>query len=429
MTLWDLLYGAGLPVYAPAIAWKRLRHGKYRQSLPAMLGKRLPNPGLPPHRERCWLHSVSVGETVAAGAVFRELRAQRPDWEFLSSTTTETGQQQALQSLKEAQWHTYAPADFSPVVRKFLNAWRPTLYLVLETELWPNLLGECGRRGLPAYLVNGKLSERSAARYEKARVLFAPMLRAFRLCLMQNQEYAERMARILRDDSRIHVTGNVKFDALPDPLPLEERELLREAWDIGSRDVLLIAGSTHEGEEELLAQCYTQLREEGLPLRMMIAPRHPERFDAVAALLEKHFPGRVQRLSNGAVPPELVGRSAVLLLDQMRVLARYFGAADLAAVGGSWKPVGGHNLLEAAIHGIPVLCGPHLHNQPELRRILEDAGADLIREERAVAETLRGLLGNPELREDLGQKSRAAALANKGAAKRTVELILAQDAD
>lgn len=418
ISLWDVLYTASLPVVAPVIAYKRIRHGKYRDSLPAMLGRRLPVAGPEDKAFRMWLHSVSVGETVAAGALYADFRRHNITWKFLSTTTTETGQAQALKSLGTAEAHAYAPADFTPIVRRFINAYRPSALVLLETELWPNMLVQCRRAGIPAFLANGKLSANSAARYTTFSPMFRPALKSIRLFLMQTQEYAERMARVMGTDHGIHVTGNIKFDALPKRLSQRERSVMRQAWRVEDDELVLIAGSTHHGEEILIAEAFRSLLAKGHKVRLLVAPRHPERFNEVGSILRNMFP-EVHNLSTD----EAQEGKPVLFLDKMHYLSRTYGAADIALVGGSWVNVGGHNLLEASTHGLPVLHGPHMQNQGEILRLLHSAGGCVRTTEQSLERELELLVTNHDRRKEMGEKGEEAAESNRGAAARTVDLI------
>ena len=422
MNFYDAAYLASLPVLAPAIAYKRFKHGKYKDSLPGMLGKRLPPRPLDPAQvERCWLHSVSVGETIAAGSIFREIERRRLGWEFLATTTTETGQAQALQTLAGANTFAFAPADFSWVVRRFHEVYRPSLYCFFETEIWPNNLAECGRRGLPVYMINGKMSDRSSRRYAKFANVFRGPLSNVRRFFVQTESDAERIARVVGTETRITVTGNVKFDALPDPLSGRERSEIRRAWGFSENQVALIAGSTHPGEEEIVLRAFRSVRDAEPKARLVIAPRHPERFEEVAELLMARG-WDFHRTSEGPWPGE--GSPTVVLLDQMRVLAKSYGAAEVALVAGSWAPIGGHNLLEAAIHGIPVVRGPNMFNQREIVRVLgPEQGAPQV-SEHSLAKVLLSLVRDPEKRQRMGERAAAAARSSKGAAHKTVDLLL-----
>ncbi len=416
----DLAYLAASPAFLAPMVWKRWRHGKYRRSLPGMFGANLPEPPLA-EGPRVWLHSVSVGETIAAGAVFRVLREHRPEWDYLSTTTTETGQDQAKRSLSEAQYHDFAPIDFSWKVRRFLHAYRPSAYLFFETEIWPNILRECGRRRMPAFLVNGKLSERSARGYAKIGFALRGPLSNVRAFLMQTEPDAERLARVIGRERAILVTGNVKFDNLPAPLSGDERVAMRAQFGIAADELLLMAGSTHPGEEKAVYTAFAALRNGAAPgARLVIAPRHPERFDDVARELEK-LGATVHRMSSGDAPRS---GKPVVLLDKMGVLGRSFGAADIALVGGAWNPIGGHNLLEPAAHGVPVVHGPHMHAQREIMRIARAHDATIEADEASLADALGQLANSESRRAELGERGREAARQNAGAAHRSVDLIL-----
>ena len=425
MNTFDVAYLAALPAVAPVVAYKWLRYGKYHESLPGMLGLRLPNPPLPAAAShRCWLHSVSVGETIAAGAVYRELRRRNLGWEFLCTTTTETGQAQARRTMEGAERFSFAPADFSWTVRAFHRAYAPSMYLFFETEIWPNILGEARRRRLPTFLVNGKLSARSGRRYARASAIFRPLLSGVRRFFMQTEQDAERLERILGGRERIEVTGNVKFDALPNPLTEAERAAFRASWGAGPDRLVVLAGSTHPGEEEVVWKAFEALRAKVPEAMLVLAPRHPERFDAVAAWLTERA-GAVHRASAGDVAPSGEAPGAVLL-DKMGVLARAFGACEIALVGGSWAPIGGHNLLEAGIHGVPVLRGPHMHAQPDIVRVLGPKQGALEVPAEALADELTRLAGDPERRRRLGEKAAVASASNRGAARRVVDRLLAE---
>jgi len=413
VNVYDAIYLTAVTALLPVLAHEHLRHGKYRESIPGMFGARLPRPPLPEigaGRERVWMHSVSVGETIGAGAVFRLLRARHPDWEFVSTTTTETGHAESRRALREANHHDYAPFDFSWTVRRFLDAYRPTVYLFFESELWPNRLLECARRGARIFLLNGSLSAKSARRYRLVRCISQRPMSRVRAFLMQSPEHAERIRCIAGTGRDIHVTGNVKFDSLPEPLSPAERSALRRGWGIDDRAFVVMAGSTHPGEEQLVHAAFERLRARMPEARLIIAPRNPERFAAVAGEFALH------RLSCGPS-----GGAPALLLDQMGVLARGYGAADLALVGGAWNPIGGHNLLEPAAHAVPVIHGPGMHKQPDIHRIMRDATLEV--SEDGLADEMLALALAPERRAALGRRRREAARQNQGAAARTVETL------
>jgi 3-deoxy-D-manno-octulosonic-acid transferase len=420
----DLAYLTAAAAISPVLAYKRLALGKYRESVPGMLGRNLPARPLaavaPPAR-RVWMHAVSVGESIAAGGIHRELRRRRPAWEHLVTTVTETGQAQARRSLEGADHFSYAPFDFTWTVEAFHRAYQPTVYLLFETEIWPNNLAYCRNHDIPVFIINGKLSERSGRRYARLHRLFRPALSGVRRFFMQTQADAERMARVLGSDDRLEVTGNVKFDALPAPLAPAERADARARWGIAPDAFTLVVGSTHPGEEEILLDAFDELRRAEPGARMILAPRHPERFGKVADLLVRRgLP--VLRTSTGESPAP--GETPVVLIDQMGVLGRMFGVGDIALLGGSWVPIGGHNLLEPAVHGIPVLRGPHMHAQKEIVRVLgPDRGGPMVEAGSLASELLR-LCRDPRERHRLGGLAAEAALSNRGSAARVVDGIL-----
>jgi 3-deoxy-D-manno-octulosonic-acid transferase len=424
MTPYDLGYYSIAPLFLANAYYKRWRYGKYRQSLPGMFGANRPNPPLEKFNHRVWLHSVSVGETVAAGALFKPLREQKPKWEYLSTTTTETGQDQAKKSLKEANYFDFAPADLSWNVRNFLNAYQPSIYLFFETEVWPNLLTQCGQRHMPVFMVNGKLSEKSLKGYSLARPLLRKALSQVTAFLMQTEDDAARMKELVGPEAQIYVTGNVKFDHRPPPLTPEERDEIRLSFGVDQKETLLfLAGSTHPGEEKDLYEAFLQYKEKGGPLaRLVIAPRHPERFESVKEELEK-LGAKVHRATDGNLGAE---SDAVVILNKMGVLARYFGAADIALVGGAWNPIGGHNLLEASSDGIPVLHGPHMHAQKEIMRIMKEHRASKTVSIPDLGEELFHLASSPADRHALGEKGRTAVEQNLGAAEKSLEIIFSK---
>ncbi len=419
MNHFDLAYLAATPAFLANAYYRRWRQGKYRRSLPGMFGGNLPSRPLPDDVPRVWMHSVSVGESVAAGAVFRVLRERHPDWEVVSTTTTETGQDQARRSLADATHHDFAPVDFSWTVGRFLDRYRPSMYFFFETEIWPNMLLECGRRGIPVFLVNGKLSDGSAAAYRRIRWLLRAPLDQVSGFLMQTRADARRLRGFHRGSAPVEVIGNVKFDALPAVLSEEERRDWRRRLGLAETDFVVVAGSTHPGEEKIVYTAMRKVRGVVPGARVVIAPRHPERFDLAAEELRKAG-ASVHRASTGEPAPE---GSDVLLFDRMGELGRLYGTGDVALVGGAWAPIGGHNLLEPAIHGVPVIHGPHMHEQKEIMRLVRRDRATLEVEEGLLDEAILRFAVSEDARRELGGRGRRVAEANKGAAHRAMDRI------
>lgn len=420
----DLAYLTASPFVAASMYRKYKKTGKYADSAPGMLARNIPSHRLP-KKTRCWMHSVSVGESVAASAFYKRLKVERPKWEYLATTTTETGQEQARKSLEGADYFAYAPFDYRPFLEKFHRYYRPSLYCFFETEIWPNHLLYLKKRKIPTFLINGKLSGKSARRYAQFGFLFKPVLSGVTRFFMQSERDAERMERIIGSSKRIEVVGNIKFDALPEPMKKDEKQQLRKSWSIQDDEFLIFAGSTHQGEEDSIIEAFLQARKEVPNLRLAIAPRHPERFDRVADTIME-YDLTVTRTSKQGVGTHIknLDDQPVILLDQMGVLARYFGAGDLALVGGSWNPVGGHNLLEPAIHGIPVIRGPHMESQPEIVRVLSPKKGGLNIPEHRLGKAFIELAQNPERCKVIGKKAKRAAESSKGSAKRVVDLML-----
>ncbi len=419
MNQYDLAYLLAAPFFLSNAYYKRWKYGKYKESLPGMFGANYPEKPLKPCEHRVWLHSVSVGESVAASAVYREISSRFSDWEFLATTGTETGQAHARKVMKGVQHFDYIPVDFSWQVRKFLEAYNPSLYLFFETEIWPNILLQNKVHKIPSFLVNGKLSEKSSRGYSYARPLLKKPLNSLKAILAQTDQDAERFESLCGKKTKIYVTGNVKFDGLPDPLRLEDRKSIRDEYQVKEDEILVVAGSTHPGEEKIILEAFNKAQKYVEKLRLLIAPRHPERFDEVDKYL-REMKQPVVRLSRA----EFTEDKPVLLLDQMGVLAKIFGAADIALVGGAWAPIGGHNLLEPAIHGVPVVHGPQMHAQKEIMRIMNNAKGSLEVDGHMLDEVFVKFAKSEEARKDLGSIGQKAALSNRGAAKRTVDYIL-----
>jgi 3-deoxy-D-manno-octulosonic-acid transferase len=415
----DMLYVLAAPFVLPSIAYKVLLKNKYRNSLKGMLGKQLGATPSPPNGEgeRIWIHAVSVGEVVAAAALIPELTRIFPDSRIIASTITETGQEKAQKSLSVADTITYYPLDVSWIVRKFLDHFRPTIFIMMETELWPNFLMLARERGVRIFLANGRLSPRSFRLYNRFKFLFKRSLNGVEAFLMQTPADGERMAMLCGRRDKVFVTGNCKFDSPGAPLDSKTRQTILDQWKIAPTDLIIVAGSTHPGEEELILSAFSTLKSRFPSLHLILAPRHPERFDEVYRLIRtKHLSG--SRASN----PETTNPD-VLLLDVMGELARIYGVGLLAIVGGSFVPIGGHNLLEAAIHRIPVLYGPHMHKQPEITEILRQTGGGLQITASALAPTISALLKDNSRRSDLGQRAALAVEQNKGSARRSAAII------
>lgn len=415
-TRFDAAYALATPALLPYLAWRRWRRGKYTESARGMRGALLPQGSAAQvfNEGSLWVHAVSVGETVAATTVVPGLRALLPALPLVVSTITETGQAHARRLFPEDHT-TYFPADLSWNVRRFQATFNPRAFVLMETELWPNFLMQARMRGTACFMLNAKLSDRSFPRYRRFRPVLAPAFAALRGVCTQTAQDAERFAALGIAPERIVVTGNCKFD-MPD-LALDDaaRSALLAQLGMSPARRWLVAGSTHPGEEAMLLQTFRALHATMPDLGLLLCPRHPERFNEVYALASQA--GLPVARASASQPG---GDPAIVVLDQMGVLARAYGLGTLAIVAGSFCPVGGHNLMEAAVHGIPVVFGPQMHSQREILRIFQQAGVGVQVPAEQLAERLQFYLTNDVARAEEGQASLRVLDANRGSAARAV---------
>ncbi|HEX8148726.1 MAG TPA: 3-deoxy-D-manno-octulosonic acid transferase [Pyrinomonadaceae bacterium] len=424
--LYSILLGIGVLALLPRFLLDAARHGKYAAGLGERAGS------LPPldagGRPVVWLHCVSVGEAQAARPLARALLKEYPGHALVVSTTTLTGQRVAREAFKgQAARVFYFPFDWAWSVRRALRALNPSVVLVMETELWPRFFRECGRRGVPVALVNGRVSEKSFGRYRAIRPFIRRVLADLSLAAVQTEGDAERLSALGVAPGRLRVTGNVKFDIEETPaLPLTEE--LRRRFRIGGDRPLVAAASTHAPEERVVLEAFKLLDSEAKRPRLLVAPRHPERFGEVAALLEASGLAWARRTDE---PRESDKECDVILLDSIGELRAVYPLAEVVFVGGSVAPVGGHNVLEPALDARAVVTGPHTSNfKSVVAALLErDALVELpdAREPRdaarALARAVGGLLGDEVRRRRTGERARAVLEENRGATARTVELL------
>ena len=411
-----LVYGVLTRVAAPAVfAATLVRAAKdpaYRTHLGERfgLGRRLAMPSI-------WLHAVSVGEVSAAAALVRALHARHPDVPLVLTTATPTGRAQAATLFGADVEVRFLPYDTAGSVRRFLARIRPLAAIIMETELWPNLLHECGRRGVPVVFASARLAARSVPRYRRFGTLFSAGLRNAWVAAQSSAD-ADRFIALGADPARTRVVGNLKFDMRLGEAVAENGRELRRRY-LGARPVWT-AGSTHEGEEEIVLGAHAALERAVRGALLVLVPRHPQRFEGVAALLERRGLVFDRRGRSETVRPE----AQVLLLDTMGELTAFYAASDVAFVGGSLVPVGGHNLLEPAALGVPVITGPHTQNGPEIARLLIEAGGALEAADGvALAAAAGRLLADPALRERMGESARSFVEAHRGSLARLLALI------
>lgn len=365
-----------------------------------------------------WLHAVSVGETEAAAPLLSALRDRYPGAPLLITTTTPTGSARATALFGDSVQHVYLPYDLPCAVGRFLAAYRPRMAIFMETEIWPNLFIGCAARNVPLAIVNARLSERSCRGYRRLPGLVAQTMAAVHAVAAQTDEDAARFASLGVPQQRLHVLGNLKFDRAVPPGLLEQGQALRRQL-LGNRPVW-IAASTHEGEETQILDVQQKLLRLLPDLLLVLAPRHPERCDKVAELVRER--GYVCVRRSQAKP---CGQDAsVFLLDTLGELNLFYAAADAAFVGGSLVPSGGHNVLEPAVLGLPVLFGPHMFNFADIaKRLLQEQGAVQVQSSEQLTEQLTRLLQTAMERSRVGEAARKFVAQNRGAVTRHMELL------
>jgi 3-deoxy-D-manno-octulosonic-acid transferase len=422
-SLYSLITLLALVVLSPYFVFQALRHGKYVGGLAERFGY------LPPSMnaagdDSIWVHAVSVGEVLAAVPLVSELRRCYPDLRLFLSTTTLTGQRLAQQGAADVDGVLYFPFDWAFCVRRTLNRLKPRLFVMIDTEIWPNLLRECRRRGIPTVLANGRLSTRSFPRYRMIRPLFCHVLSDVDRFCVQGGEAAGRFEALGADPARITVTGSLKFDALNvEPRPGRGGDHVLRFFRMSPNRPVLVAGSTLQGEEASIIRAFNRLRAGGGRPLLVIAARHPERFAEVERLCLSEGLSTVRRSD---LPIDAEPRGDVVVLDTIGELAALYQIATVVFVGGSLVRAGGHNILEPAALGKPVVFGPHMENFAEIAQtFLTNDAAVQVPSDRALEITIASLMADPVRRAKLGAAARALVETNRGARDRTLAVVAA----
>jgi 3-deoxy-D-manno-octulosonic-acid transferase len=410
--LYSLLAASALVALAPWVAWQALRHGKYRhrwQERFGVLPAALTGSGQP----TLWLHAVSVGEVLSAAPLVAAIRRDHPEWRVVVSTTTRTGRAMAEARLSNTAGVFYFPLDFAWIVRRVLRVLRPSVLVIIETEIWPNLVRLCRADGIGVLLVNARISDRSYPRYRLLGPLLGIVLRQFdRLCA-QSEATAARLLALGAPPDRVMVTGSLKYDVAA--------EAPRGAADVGARldgAPVLLAASTLKGEDEIILETFRDLRGGTPGARLVLAPRHPERFDSVTALAERTGFRVVRRTALGSDP---AAPFDVLVLDTIGELAALCAHATVVFVGGSLVPAGGHNILEPARYARPIVVGPSMSNFADITRSFLDAGG-LVQAQDAdeARREVLALFADGARRQRLGDAARRVLDQHRGALARTM---------
>tara|TARA_R110000868_G_scaffold107609_2_gene294386 strand:+ start:11880 stop:13217 length:1338 start_codon:yes stop_codon:yes gene_type:complete len=414
-SLYTLLFHLGLPLVAGRLAWRAWRAPAYAKRI----GERFAV-GLPPLKAGgIWLHAVSVGESIAAAPLVRELLLRYPDIPVTMTCMTPTGSERIQALFGGAEYagrvqHCYLPYDLPWAAARFLDRVQPKLAVIMETELWPNHIHQCALRGIPVAVANARLSERSARGYARFAKLTAPMLAELDLLAVQTALEAERFRSLGARTECVEVTGSIKFDLTIDPDLLTRAAALREQWQATQRPVW-IAASTHAGEDEIVLAAHRELLKHKPDALLILVPRHPERFSTVFELCQRQGFSTRRRSTGDPVH----AADQVLLGDTMGELLFLYALADIAFVGGSLVANGGHNLLEPAALGKPVLSGPHLFNFLEISAQLRAAGAlGEVADAAALVQRVAQLWREPEAAQAMRAAGQGVMQANQGALTR-----------
>ncbi len=409
---------------SPYFLYQAIRYKKYIGNLRERLGY-LPVSFNVDAEPSIWIHAVSVGEALTARALAADLKSRYPRLKLFLSTTTMSGQQVARSSLRHlVDGVFYFPFDWTFIVRRTLNLVRPRLFIMMETEIWPNLLHECRRRGIRTVMINGRISTRSYPRYKLVRPLFRRVLADVDRFCMQSEESAQRIIDLGAGKSRVVVTGSLKFDSLDVPPPTahgKPRERVLRFFRISSHRTVVVAGSTMRGEETAVLQAFAKIKATQTHAVAILAPRQPERFGEVERLAREAGFVTARR---SELPIDAEPRADVIVLDSIGELAQLYQLATVVFVGGSLVDHGGHNILEPAIFGKPIVFGPHMQNFRDIAETFVSNGAAIqVASDRDLDDAILGLVRDPVHRASLGAAARALVEANRGAKDKTLTVI------
>ena len=369
-----------------------------------------------------WVHSVSVGETIASAPMVKALQKQYPDHTVLITTMTPTGSEQVRKIHGDSVEHVYIPYDLPDAVSRFLNKVNPQLVIIIDTELWPNTVAACHKRNIPVVIANARLSERSARGYAKFGKLIKNMLQQISMIAVQDKEGGKRFVELGLPESQLAVTGSVKFDLDVAPEIIEAGKKLRQQWQTGmTSDIqLLVAASTHEGEDQQILNAFKKVLAANPKARLLLVPRHPERFNNVYDLIGQNGFNSI-RHSEGVTAN---ADTQVILGDTMGDMMKFYAASDVAFVGGSLVATGGHNMLEPAALGLPVISGSNVFNFAEISQSLVDAeGMLLVEDSEALAKQTIHLFNDQSFRQKIGNNAEQFVARNRGALKQTLNII------
>ena len=412
--IYTLLFYLAIPFLLLRLLWRSGKAPAYRRRWAERFGffAAIPQTGC------IWVHAVSIGETRAALPLIRALQERYRNTPLLITTMTPTGSQQVREALGDSVYHVYLPYDLPDAMRRFLLRSKPRLAIIMETEAWPNLLHACQQAAIPVLLANARLSERSALGYARFASFSKQTLNKFTIIAAQTRADANRFYELGFNNKRLRITGNIKYDlSLPMGLAAQGGQLRQQLF---SQRRVWIAASTHQGEDEQLLACYKVLQQQFPDLLLVLVPRHPERFTAVAELCDEQGLHYVKRSSQRPC----TALAQVFIGDSMGELLLFYATADVAFVGGSLIEHGGHNILEPALLGIPVLFGPHMFNFTEAsEHLLRHEAAYQVADRAELQQQLSQLLADKSLRQRIGKRSQKAVEANRGALGKLFDIV------
>ncbi|MDX2163910.1 MAG: lipid IV(A) 3-deoxy-D-manno-octulosonic acid transferase [Gammaproteobacteria bacterium] len=413
-TIYSILFYLGMPFVWLRLLWRSRRDPNYAKRWSERLGYVPKNI----HSNCIWWHCVSVGETLAALPLIKSLMQRYPNISVLVTGMTPSGSAQIQKHLGGAVSHMYAPYDLPHLWGRFLKKINPKLLIIMETELWPNMLAKCHEKKIPTILINARLSEKSAKGYGKFSGLIKEMLDNLNIVAVQNQQDGERFIKLGLPPERLHVTGTVKFDITISAQLLQKARELRASWN-ADRPVF-IAASTHEGEEKIILEAFKKISAQDPDTLLILAPRHPERRQEIVNLCESYGFSHCLRSQNEIPQPN----TKVFIADTMGELLLFYAVSDIAFVGGSLIERGGHNILEPAAIGIPVITGPFLYNFAQIDRLLSGSEALIkVKNAEGLATAVLGLLNDAKKRDAVGKRGEAVIAKNRGASEKQLNLI------
>ena len=418
--IYSVIFYLLTPVIIARLLYRAIKAPAYRSRWAERFGW---VPSVTSDSDFIWVHAVSVGETLAAVPLVKALQAKYPDYRLIVTCMTPTGSERIKAAFGDSVDHCYAPYDMPGSVARFLNLVKPKILIIMETELWPNTIAACHKRNIPVLLANGRLSEKSANAYKRIQPLVRPMLGQITAVAAQHRDDGARFNALGLAETALTVTGNIKFDlSLNQTIKQNAQQLLRDWRGVSERPILL-AASTHRGEDEIILDAFGQLKQQlkgtiDNPL-LVLVPRHPERFNQVAELCSAADFKLARRSLEDSVEA-----ADILLGDTMGELMTFFGACDIAFVGGSLVATGGHNMIEPAAWGVPVLTGPHLFNFTEASQLLLEGKAMAIcHNADQLAERCVELFQDRQLRSEMGSAAQRIAEANRGALEKLLALV------